>query len=236
MQITQKNQVQQQNEQIVKQEPIYLDVVPDQNKYIINHNKEQQIDLGKNSILQVFPRIISEKESQELYDLLMDKCKWYQPQYMIGGNLQYPDRKMSGITERDRQKIYRAFKQEELQYFEDFPEIKKVKEIVENITKNKYSHVLLNYYESGKNTIGYHSDQLIPGQLVASVSLGAARKFRFQPQKISGIQKQYEVLLKPGSLVVFDENAGGKFFKHSIPKEMKIKEGRINLTFRNTVE
>lgn len=47
------------------------------------------------------------------------------------------------------------------------------------IKKNIYSHVLLNYYESGKNTTGYHSDKLIPGQLVASVSLGAARKFRF---------------------------------------------------------
>ena len=43
---------------------------------------------------------------------------------------------------------------------------------------------------------------------------------------------KHQVLLTDGSLIVFDYSAAKKDWKHRIPKEPKIEEGRINITFR----
>ena len=40
------------------------------------------------------------------------------------------------------------------------------------------------------------------------------------------------MFLENGSLVIFDIDAGKKLWKHRLPKQPKLTEGRINLTFR----
>lgn len=91
---------------------------------------------------------------------------------------------------------------------------------------------LLNLYRHGGEGMGWHSDDessLVPDATIASVSFGAARRFdlrhRHDPtQKIS-------VLLESGSLLLM----GGptqRHWQHALPKALRIKEPRINLTFR----
>lgn len=67
--------------------------------------------------------------------------------------------------------------------------------------------------------------------VIASVSLGHTRRFLVKSkdkEKESGV---VEYSLTPGSLVVMGGDMQ-KHWKHSVPKELRVKETRINLTFR----
>ena len=63
---------------------------------------------------------------------------------------------------------------------------------------------------------------------IASLSFGARRRFQLRHLKD---QEQKEILLKEGSLLVM-EGELQQHWKHQLPKALKVKEARINLTFR----
>ena len=112
--------------------------------------------------------------------------------------------------------------------------MKKLKNKVENKTK-KIRYVQLNYYRNGDDYIRFHTDSEIKdGDIIASISLGATRKFVFRHKKYKTNKniKKYTFNLENGSLIIMDENAGKKFWKHSLPK-MKDAGPRINITFRS---
>ena len=64
------------------------------------------------------------------------------------------------------------------------------------------NNCLLNFYESGEATMGFHSDatdELAPGTGVAIVSLGAERAIAFQSKPDKQVERSY--LLRSGSLL-----------------------------------
>lgn len=110
--------------------------------------------------------------------------------------------------------------------------------IVEMYTNQNYDYVLVHVYPDGLSSIAFHSDNEALGSSVASVSLGATRKFRF---RTIGRTKgwDHEILLNDGDLVVMhgpDPIIGRpscqKIYQHSVPVEKKVKSARINMTFR----
>jgi alkylated DNA repair dioxygenase AlkB len=93
----------------------------------------------------------------------------------------------------------------------------------------EFNGVLCNWYRNGEEHMGFHSDDEpeIDGSLIASISLGASRRFAWKKKDGSEGGK---VGLESGSLLLmhhFQEN-----WKHALLKDPKIGEGRINLTFR----
>jgi alkylated DNA repair dioxygenase AlkB len=79
--------------------------------------------------------------------------------------------------------------------------------------------------------MGWHSDDedtLQQNASIASVSLGAARKFSFK-HKVSN--ETVSLLLEDGSLLEMKGTTQGKWL-HSLPKSKRILTPRINLTFR----
>jgi alkylated DNA repair dioxygenase AlkB len=107
----------------------------------------------------------------------------------------------------------------------------KLKNKIEALANHSFNCVLVNYYRDGNDSNGWHADnekELGLNPVIASVSLGATRRFDLKHQ-ISGENIEFE--LYNGSLLIM----GGElqqFWKHRIPKQKKVKEGRINLTFR----
>jgi alkylated DNA repair dioxygenase AlkB len=83
--------------------------------------------------------------------------------------------------------------------------------------------------------MGWHSDDepsLGRNPLIASVSFGAERKFMLRHrQKKSSRQ---EIVLRHGSLLVMG-GALQHHWQHQLPKSKKVREARINLTFRNII-
>ena len=94
-----------------------------------------------------------------------------------------------------------------------------------------FNSCLLNYYPSGDEGMGYHADdekELGHQPIIASLSLGATRKFFFKHKKT---QDKVELYLESGQLIVM-HGATQQYWKHSITKTKTVDEGRISLTFR----
>jgi alkylated DNA repair dioxygenase AlkB len=79
--------------------------------------------------------------------------------------------------------------------------------------------------------MGWHADnekEIITHSSIASVSIGANRKFSFE-HKIS--KEVISVILENGSLIEMKGELQ-QYWLHSLPKSLKVTAPRINLTFR----
>ena len=105
--------------------------------------------------------------------------------------------------------------------------VHKIEVLLEN--KYKFNYILGNRYKTGNNNIGMHSDdeRTLSGPIV-SLSLGSSRFFDF---KSKHTDDKLRLNLENGSILVMSGNTQ-KNYKHGIPIQKKIKEPRINLTFR----
>jgi alkylated DNA repair dioxygenase AlkB len=102
---------------------------------------------------------------------------------------------------------------------------------VEVINGARYNACLLNLYHEGEEGMGWHRDnekEIVAESSIASVSLGAARKFAF---KHATTNERLEIILANGSLLDM-KGAIQQYWYHSLPKTKKVKQMRINLTFR----
>ncbi|MCH7398325.1 alpha-ketoglutarate-dependent dioxygenase AlkB [Belliella sp. DSM 107340] len=108
----------------------------------------------------------------------------------------------------------------------------RIKDEIEAFCGSEFSHVLLNYYRNGQDSMGWHRDNeksLGENPLIASVSFGIDREFQFR--KYEDKQSKKAVNLTHGSLLLM-KGKTQQFWEHQLPKSKKIKNPRINLTFR----
>lgn len=107
-----------------------------------------------------------------------------------------------------------------------------IKSKVEKKLNTEFNSAFLNLYRNGHDYMGWHRDneKLLGNKpYIASVSLGAKRKFKFK--HISHTELSLDLELTTGSLLVM----GGDiqhYWKHCLPKALKVKQPRINITFR----
>lgn len=95
-----------------------------------------------------------------------------------------------------------------------------------------FDSVLLNLYRDGRDAMGFHADdepELGPEPTIASVSLGAARRFLLKPRR-AGVEAR-ELSLTHGSLLVMS-GSSQRDWVHGVPREAKVTSPRVNLTFR----
>jgi hypothetical protein len=110
------------------------------------------------------------------------------------------------------------------------PLLMKIREKVEKELNIQFDYCLVHLYRDGTDLINYHSDKEAMNTPIASLSLGATRKFRFREKsKTSGYSYQYN--LEHGDLILM--KPGCQFhWLHSVPAERSIKHPRMNFTFR----
>lgn len=176
---------------------------------------------------------LNEDEAKKLFDYCKEKLPWERfPVKIYGKTVLQPRLScMLGHTY-----TYSGFerKVEEV----EFP--KRFKKLIEKLDATSrdfypdhdtFNGCLCNYYRDGSDYIGPHSDdenQLVPGAFIASISLGASRHFDII---YKASKKKVRLELTNGSLLLMGKNSQ-KLYQHSVPVEKKIKEPRINLTFR----
>jgi len=113
-------------------------------------------------------------------------------------------------------------------------ELLELKEIVEQESGETYNSCLLNLYHTGDEGMAYHSDSekmLKKGGAIASLSLGAERKFLF---KHIENKQRVDVFLENGSLLVMKKGTQANWL-HRLPPTKKVNSARINLTFRTII-
>jgi alkylated DNA repair dioxygenase AlkB len=121
-------------------------------------------------------------------------------------------------------------------YWDEIPVICDIKLKLERFIKKhrkidiNFDYAIIYYYENGDASMGYHNDSEALNTIICSVSFGASRKFRFRNfgEKNGYLQ---EFILSHGDLFIMNVGCQQKY-KHSIPIEKRIKEPRINITFR----
>jgi alkylated DNA repair dioxygenase AlkB len=111
------------------------------------------------------------------------------------------------------------------------PAVAELKAAVEATCGAPFNSVLLNRYRSGADSMGWHADhepELGKEPVIASVSLGATRRFDLQHNK-THVVESYQ--LRGGSLLVMRGRTQAEW-RHRVPKELKVQGERVNLTFR----
>lgn len=109
--------------------------------------------------------------------------------------------------------------------------LKAIKQEIEPHCKIKFNSVLVNWYRDGDDGVGYHSDdepELGKNPYIASLSFGVDRKLKFQHKKD---KLNHDLTLHHGSLLIM-KGETQHYWKHALPKSKRIKDLRINLTFR----
>ncbi|KAJ3043827.1 Alpha-ketoglutarate-dependent dioxygenase alkB 2 [Rhizophlyctis rosea] len=109
-----------------------------------------------------------------------------------------------------------------------------LKNEVEKATDEHYTHVLVNFYSNGQDSISYHSDDesfLGPLPTIASLSLGSSRDFLMR-HKVDKTKNE-KFVLESGDMVVMRGKTQSEWL-HAVPKR-KNAGGRINITFRRAV-
>ena len=101
-----------------------------------------------------------------------------------------------------------------------------------------FNSVLANLYRNGDDAMGWHSDdepELGERPVIASLSLGAERKFRLRPRRPRGEPARRDdirgLVLGHGSLLRMAGDTQ-RHYLHDLPRARGVAQPRLNLTFR----
>jgi len=119
------------------------------------------------------------------------------------------------------------------------PELALVRQWLADAVGADFNGVLANHYRGGEDAMGWHSDdepELGPDSphdvLIASVSLGAPRRFLVRPKRASdGLGGSRAWDLGGGNLFLMG-GATQRLFRHRLARTAKHVGPRLNLTFR----
>lgn len=169
------------------------------------------------------------------YEELIDECIEYIKPLLI----HEPELKVYGKVVHQRRNIG-FFSDESIGYtyskklMPSQPLNRSLKKLIKKVNKKfnaEFNGILVNEYLTGENYISAHSDDetALDNSGVIAISYGATRTFRIREKKSKKIvldipMEHMDILIMGGDFQ--------KEFTHEIPKEKKVKESRISLTFR----
>lgn len=178
-----------------------------------------------------YGHIIHEADAAKYYSILLDSISWQHDEAIIYGKRIITKRKVAWYGDTNYDYTYSRTTKTALPWTKELLELKK---ITEAACGTRFNSCLLNLYHDGTEGMAWHSDDekaLGKNTVIASLSLGAVRKFSFK-HKTTG--EKIETILDNGSLLVM-KGATQSNWLHMLPKSAKIKHPRINLTFRTIV-
>jgi alkylated DNA repair dioxygenase AlkB len=172
--------------------------------------------------------ILSQEEASSFFEGLWGNIKWENDEAYIFGKHIITKRKVAWYADKTYEYTYSKITKTAKIWT---PELLALKEKIEKISGESYNSCLLNLYHSGEEGMGWHSDgekDLKENGAIASLSLGAERKFAFKHRETKQV---IDLLLHQGSLLLM-KGVTQKYWLHRLPPTKKVKTPRINLTFR----
>ncbi|MFP3455696.1 alpha-ketoglutarate-dependent dioxygenase AlkB [Psychrobacter sp. SIMBA_152] len=173
-------------------------------------------------------------DATALYSYLLNELPWQPDIVTLFGKTHITTRKIVWMGDTDADYQYSGYVRQTVPWSDIVFHVKQKIEqaLVEIGVIANFNTCLLNYYPSGADGMGYHADdekELGHQPVIASLSLGATRKFVFKHKKT---QDKVELYLESGQLVVMHGDTQ-TFWKHTITKTKTVDAGRISLTFRH---
>lgn len=175
-----------------------------------------------------YGRILSDKEADDYFVCFLETVAWKHDEAVIYGKKIITKRKVAWYGDKAYQYTYSNVDKYALPWL---PELLTLKKIVQNYSQETYNSFLLNLYHHGEEGMSWHSDgemDLKKNGAIASLTLGATRKFCFKHKKS---KEKIELYLHHGDLLVM-MGVTQTHWLHALPPSKKIHNSRINMTFR----
>ncbi|MAZ26458.1 MAG: alpha-ketoglutarate-dependent dioxygenase AlkB [Cytophagaceae bacterium] len=175
-----------------------------------------------------YGKVLNDSEAQGYYKALLDHIQWKNDEAIIFGKKIITKRKVAWYGDKPYTYTYSKTTKSALPWTR---ELLKLKALTEQKTGHTYNSCLLNLYHDGSEGMAWHSDgekDLKKHGAIASMSLGAERKFAFKHKETG---KKIELFLEHGSLLVMKDKTQD-YWQHRLPPTKRIAHPRINLTFR----
>ena len=185
--------------------------------------------LPQDGIVNYYKNLLSLNEANSYFDSLLHSIEWKNDQAFIYGKLIITKRKVAWYGDTDFEYTYSKITKRALPWTAELVELKK---ITEELTGEKFNSCLLNLYHNGDEGMAWHSDAekvLKKNGAIASLSLGAERKFSFKHKET---KETISLILENGSLLVM-KGSTQTYWLHRLPPTKLISTPRINLTFRS---
>ncbi len=180
----------------------------------------------------LFKDFLSADFAAQAFNQIKTENDWEQPEITIFGNTVLEPRLSTWHNELGEGYKYSGVMRRAQPFSEILSDIRNRCAEVTNATFNS---VLVNFYRNGQDGLGWHSDNEAcngPEPTIASVSLGATRRFDMRHRKTG---ETIKIQLESGSLLVM-AGKSQHCWVHQVAKTKRVNEPRINLTFRCVIE
>ena len=190
--------------------------------------KNQQNRLPYDGCAHYYGPIITPREADDYFNILMSQINWEFDEAIIFGKRIITKRKVAWYGDSPYSYTYSKVTKHALPWT---PTLKIIKALIEEKANSEFNSCLLNLYHNGSEGMGWHSDgekELVKHGVIASMSFGAERKFAFKHIRT---KQTVSIFLQPGSLLTM-KNQTQDHWQHRLPPTKKVTTPRINLTFR----
>jgi alkylated DNA repair dioxygenase AlkB len=187
--------------------------------------------LPKDGRAYYYPNIFDEQRSQWLMTQLQESLTWESDQLIMFGKVVTTRRKVAWVGDSKCSYTYSGVQKIPQAWTSD---LLLIKEQLEAMAQSEFNSCLLNFYHDGDDGMGWHSDdekELNPHSPIASLSLGARRKFAFRHKE----DKETISLFLEGGSALLMHAPTQEYWQHALLKTKTASDARINLTFRNII-
>ncbi|TDK65284.1 alpha-ketoglutarate-dependent dioxygenase AlkB family protein [Sapientia aquatica] len=199
------------------------------------------MDLFQSEIINLLPYdgeanyhglVMTPEQARHYFDVLLRDIEWKNDEAIIFNKHIITKRKVAWYGDRQFAYTYSKTTKLALPWTQELLELKLLAERLSGAT---YNSCLLNLYHDGSEGMAWHSDDeqsLGPNTVIASISLGATRKFAFKHKRS---KETHSLILEHGSLLVM-QGATQTHWLHRLPPTTTVSQARVNLTFRTIID
>ncbi|PSJ79859.1 alpha-ketoglutarate-dependent dioxygenase AlkB family protein [Neisseria iguanae] len=199
---------------------------------LFNVTSSERNLLPYDGIANDFGVILKFQEADDLFAELLHNIPWRHDEAIIYGKHITTARQVAWYGDHTFDYTYSGIRRTALLWHPALLALKHtIEQHLQSISPTVFNSCLLNLYSDGLGGMSWHSDdekELGNEPIIASLSLGATRKFAFKHKHTA---EKREFMLQHGQLIVM-RGQTQQYWCHAVMKSTKITEPRINLTFR----
>ena len=195
----------------------------------------QRVDLDADADVALWPQWLPGDEAESTFTALHAIIPWETHRLRLFGREVDAPRLSCWIGDPHTSYVYSGTRFEPRPWP---PLLASLRERLQQTCDARFNSVLANLYRDGRDSMGWHSDdepELGTRPLIASLSLGAERRFRLRrrlPRTVKPSPADTVNLLLPSGSVLRMAGATQRLYRHDLPKTRATVGPRINLTFR----
>lgn len=178
--------------------------------------------------LHYHPGFLAREEADSLLAVLLDQVNWRQDRIRLFGREHLIPRLQAFLSDPGIHYTYSGLRLAGAPWL---PALQPLKQRLEALCEQPFNALLLNLYRDGQDCMGWHADdepELGQNPVIASVSLGAPRRFRLRHNRS---RDTHALTLEHGSLLLM-AGPTQHHWQHCLPRTRVCRSPRINLTFR----